>query len=173
MALVNTKKQKNKFRKSLIYTIITLVIFIILSLFYARYLENRNTGQLTSYNKVLWEVGSRTITLEIANTPAERYLGLSGRKDICLDCGMIFSFPEKKEQSFVMRNMNFPLDIIYIADGEIVKIYHNLRPEGDDPQNIYASKEPIDYVIELRGSRAKTLQIKEGDRIKLPEILGY
>jgi uncharacterized membrane protein (UPF0127 family) len=34
-----------------------------------------------------------------------------------------------------MRNMLFPLDIIWINDDEIIKIDKNLPPEGDKPEN--------------------------------------
>jgi uncharacterized membrane protein (UPF0127 family) len=147
MDLVKDRIEKNRFKKNLPYIILVLVIFILLGIFYVRHLESKNKGELSGYNKVIWKVGNRSIDLEIANTPTQRYLGLSGRASICLDCGMLFSFPEKKEQSFVMRNMNFPLDIIFIADTKIIKIYHNLRPEGSEPQGSYNSGEPIDYVI--------------------------
>lgn len=173
MTSLKQRIRKYNFKKNLPYTILILIIFIVLSFFYVRYLENKSIGELAGYNKVLWQVGNRTIDLEIANTPTQRYLGLSGRSEICLDCGMLFSFPKKEKQSFVMRNMSFPLDIIFITEGKIVKIYHDLRPEGSSPQNIYDSEVPVDYVIELLGSRAKTLKIEEGDVIKLPELSSY
>ena len=173
MTLLKERIGKYNFKKKLPYTILFLIVFIVLSFFYVRHLENKSIGELAGYNKVLWQIGNRTIDLEIANTPAQRYLGLSGRSDICPDCGMLFSFPKKEKQSFVMRNMNFPLDIIFIAEGKIIKIYHNLSPEGSSPQNIYDSEVPVDYVIELLGSRAKALKIEEGDVIKLPELSSY
>ena len=72
-----------------------------------------------------------------------------------------------------MRNMNFPLDIIFIADEKIVKIYHNLEPEGSDPQKVYSSEGPVDYVVELRGARARDLNLEEGDEITFPELSAY
>lgn len=173
MTSIKDRIKKINFKSTLPYTILFLIVFIVLSLFYVNYLESKSTGELSSYNKVIWQVGGKSIDLEIANTPSERYLGLSGRREICLNCGMLFSFPKKEEQSFVMRNMNFPLDIIFIADEKIVKIYHNLEPEGSDPQKVYSSEGPVDFVVELRGARARDLNLEEGDEITFPELSAY
>lgn len=173
MASLKDIVNKINFKSTLPYTILFLIVFIVLSLFYVNYLESKSTGDLSSYNKVVWQVGGKNIDLEIANTPNERYLGLSGRSEICLDCGMLFNFPKKEEQSFVMRNMNFPLDIIFIADEKITKIYHNLEPEGSDPQKVYSSEGLVDYVVELRGGRSRELNIEEGDTIVFPEFFAY
>ena len=60
-------------------------------------------------------INQHLIKTEIARTPYQFYQGLSKRARICVDCGMLFVFSDFDERTFVMRDMNFPLDIIFIA----------------------------------------------------------
>jgi len=62
---------------------------------------------------------------------------------------MLFVFKDKRERTFVMRNMNFPLDIIWIKDDKIIKIDKNLPPEGAKPKKLYNSDKPVNYVLEV------------------------
>lgn len=124
----------------------------------------------------------QTIKAEVANTPAAIYRGLSGRPTLCLDCGMLFVFQNRQERKFVMRGMNFPLDIIFIADGKIIKIAANLPPAGfeqlnkigqsaensdenEKPPVIYYSDGPADQVLELHAGSAARYNLKVGDQI--------
>ena len=45
-----------------------------------------------------------------------------------------------------MRNMNFPLDILFIDDDKIINIAADLPPEGSEPVNIYVSGAAVNYV---------------------------
>jgi len=111
------------------------------------------------------KINSQEIKVEIADTAEEQYQGLSFRKSLCADCGMLFKFKEKSEKTFVMRNMNFPLDIIFIDENKIIKIEKNLKPEGESPKKLYLSGEPVNYVLEVNGGYADKFGIKTGDKI--------
>ncbi|MDP2944440.1 MAG: DUF192 domain-containing protein, partial [bacterium] len=63
------------------------------------------------------KINQQEIKVEIASTLKQQYRGLSGRKSICADCGMLFNFSDSGVRSFVMRDMEFPLDIIFIEGG--------------------------------------------------------
>lgn len=112
-------------------------------------------------------INDQIIKVEVANTPESRYEGLSGRENLCADCGMLFVFPDKSVRTFVMRNMNFPLDIIWIDGDEIKKISKNLPLEGAQPAVKYSSDAPIDYVLEVNGGFCENYEIKVGDKIIL------
>jgi uncharacterized membrane protein (UPF0127 family) len=107
-------------------------------------------------------VGAQRLKVEIASKPWELYRGLSGRKNLCADCGLLFVFPDKQPRTFVMRDMNFPLDIIFIADGRIVDIAANLPPEGKQPQNFYSANQPVDQVLEVNGGYCEKYGISAG-----------
>ncbi len=111
------------------------------------------------------KINDREIKVEIADTPESQYKGLSFKENLCVDCGMLFKFSEKSEKTFVMRNMNFPLDIIFIDDEKIVKIEKNLKPEGENPKNFYNSSAPVDYVLEVNAGYVDSHNIKIGDKI--------
>lgn len=112
-------------------------------------------------------INDELIEVEVVKSPVDIYRGLSNRPDICENCGMLFIFSDLQEREFVMRKMMFPLDIIFISDNEIVKIYENLEPEGVSPKNLYKSEFLIDKVLELNAGQVKKMDIKIGDKIIL------
>lgn len=120
---------------------------------------------LRSTARYLIQVNDQPISVEIANTAATRYRGLSGRKSLSPDTGMLFVFSETASQSFVMREMKFPLDIIFISDNRITEIVANAQPEGKTPENIYTSSEPVDYVLEVPGNYADRNRFQVGDYV--------
>ncbi len=129
------------------------------------YIVKTNQISDSDYTKVI--INDKIIEVEIAGTAETHYRGLSNRKNLCENCGMLFVFPDKKERTFVMRNMNFPLDIIWIDDDKIVKIDKNLPPEGKNPANNYNSGAPVNYVLEVNGGFADKNNIKTGNKITL------
>lgn len=129
--------------------------------------STQDMSTLLNYPRYISDkINGHYLDLELALSPTEHYQGLSDRESLCPNCGMLFLFPEAKEQSFVMRNMNFPLDIIFISpENLIVKIYENLRPEGSEPKNFYKSFAPADKVLELNAGMSQILNFKEGDSL--------
>lgn len=138
------------------------ILILLLLVFSACSLEQSTEpyGYIEIENKKINLVG-------IADTPQERYTGLSFRESICPDCGMLFSFDDKKNRTFVMRDMEFPLDIIWISDKKIVKIHKNLEPEGHNPKNLYSSDTPVDSVLEVNGGFSEINNIEVGDKLKI------
>jgi hypothetical protein len=116
-------------------------------------------------NQNIIKINGKEIKVEIADTPAERYKGLSGRENLCGDCGMLFKFDDKRERAFVMREMNFPLDIIWINDEKIVKIDKGLPPKGHNPVNLYKSDTAVNYVLEVNAGFVDKYGIKAGDKV--------
>ncbi|MCU0680263.1 MAG: DUF192 domain-containing protein [Planctomycetes bacterium] len=112
-------------------------------------------------------VNHKVVKVELADTPHKAYQGLSNRESLCQDCGMLFLFSEKKERSFVMRNMNFPLDIVWINNHKVINISENLPPEGEDYKNTYQSGGVVDSVLELNAGWCQKNKVKVGS------IVGY
>jgi uncharacterized membrane protein (UPF0127 family) len=80
--------------------------------------------------------------------------------------GMIFVFPEASQESFWMENTLLPLDIIYIKADHTVANVQKGRPYDETS---LPSKGPVKYVLEMREGAAKTLGIKEGTKIEIPD----
>jgi len=110
----------------------------------------------------LIKIGDQKISVEIAASPLAQYRGLSGRPDLCADCGMLFNFNDSQEREFVMRDMKFPLDIIFINRGRIIKIADNLPPEGNKPVNVYRSDSPADQVLEVNAGYCSARGLEVG-----------
>lgn len=105
----------------------------------------------------LVKIGEATFLLEECRNHAE---GLSNRKHLHEKEGMLFIFDEPGHKSFHMKDCYVPLDIIFLQNGKIKKIYHNCPPDKD-----YAQKyecESSDTVIELLGGTCKKNNINEG-----------
>ncbi|MFA5000256.1 MAG: DUF192 domain-containing protein [Patescibacteria group bacterium] len=151
---------KNK--KIILLAVVLLLIFLISIFFFT-------ARPAAAPLQAIVEINSRIIDVEIASTPRESYRGLSGREALCPDCGMLFVFPDKKERGFVMREMNFPLDIIFIADGQIIKIAENCPPAGKNPDEVYRSGAPADQVLEVNGGYADKYYFKVGDEVRVKE----
>jgi len=111
------------------------------------------------------QVKNVTINLEMADTEAERYLGLSHRTELASSSGMLFLFPYKGIYSFVMRDMNFSLDIVFIDENEIVDIYKNLPFDSESQKIIYSPSRPVDKVLELPGNFCEENNILVFDHI--------
>ena len=110
-------------------------------------------------------INSHTVNAEVASTPAARQQGLSGRKCINQNEGMLFVFDQPGSYSFWMKDMNFPIDIIWIdANHHVVTVKSNVNP-STYPQS-FVNSNPAQYVIEIKAGRAQALGITNGTLIK-------
>jgi uncharacterized protein len=112
------------------------------------------------------ELGGSKLNLEIARTPTEQTKGLSGHPPLRDNQAMLFVFPTKTIQSFWMKDMLFPIDIVWLDDNKIVKISKHLQPEGTKPENIYHSDFKVNNVLEIKAGQADALSLHTGDIVK-------
>jgi uncharacterized protein len=112
--------------------------------------------------------GDVAFQVEIADSPAKRELGLQYRRDLALDRGMIFLFPDESRQSFWMKNTPIPLDMIFIGrDMKVVGIVAQTKPFSVDARSVDA---PSQYVLEINGGLAERHGIQTGDRVRFDSI---
>ena len=111
-------------------------------------------------------VGSTTISVEVADTPGKRTQGLSGRSALAEGTGMLFVFPEEGDWGFWMKDMHFPIDIIWAdSGGDIITIVHDVSPTTYP--NAFHPEEPrAKYVLEVPAGFAKKYGIVEGTQIE-------
>ncbi|MGH7215085.1 MAG: DUF192 domain-containing protein [Tepidisphaeraceae bacterium] len=115
-------------------------------------------------------IGSKTFTLEIADTERSRTKGLMHRKSLSADHGMIFVFAREQSLAFWMKDTLIPLDILYLdASGKVVSI-HQMKPLD---RGTTRSAAPAKYAVELNEGAARSAGVKSGDTITLPvEVTG-
>lgn len=112
--------------------------------------QAKNNNQKINVGGFLYSLKINNVDLyvELADTPEKRVQGLSGRKELKNDRGMLFVFDKPNTYSFWMKDMNFPIDIIWIGeDLKITDITHNAKPESYP--KIFQPKKPAKYVIEV------------------------
>ncbi len=111
-------------------------------------------------------VGNVTVYAEAADTFAEREMGLMNRTYLNEDAGMLFIFPTPQQQSFWMKNMRIPLDIVFItADNHVLEIYASVPPCTGDPCTLYTSSAPIQYALEVNSGFCARNGIVSGDPV--------
>lgn len=115
-------------------------------------------------------VRGRTFTVEVADTPAKRELGLGKRDSLPRDRGMLFPFGEARRWVFWMKGMRFPIDIVWIRDGRVVDIHRDVPVPASralkDLKTV-SPVEPADTVLELNAGVAAEIGLQPGDGIVL------
>lgn len=109
-----------------------------------------------------------TFTVEIAESPEQQAQGLMFRDSLAEGHGMLFTYRRPQPQSFWMKNVKFPIDILFF-DGEqqLINVAARARPCRREPCRSYRSEGPAQYVLELNAGVAESLGVKPGDRLEL------
>lgn len=116
---------------------------------------------------VVDENGSELATVDarIADTDAKRFTGLSETDSLGRNEGMLFVHEKEDEHSYVMRDMSFPIDILFVDEnGTIVRIVH----ANVDGENAPYSAE-AKYVLEVNRGWANRTGVNEGDTVEIPD----
>ncbi len=109
----------------------------------------------------------RILDIEIANTPKEREQGLSGRPGLGEREGMLFVFEQSDTYQFWMKNMHFPLDIIWLNHKkEIIDISENISPSSY-PETVSPTM-PARYVLEVNAGLSRAWHLRRGDVLSIP-----
>ena len=109
---------------------------------------------------------SKTIEVEIANSSRELARGLMFRESLEPDRGMWFVFPDDGLRVFWMKNVRFPIDIIFIdKDLYIRRIVGSASPCLSEPCERYLSGHKVRYVLEAPAKFCEKNGIKERQRV--------
>jgi len=120
----------------------------------------------TKFVKVFFPDES-SVTAELAETPEQRQLGLMFRERINPDQGMLLVFEEEDYIGIWMKNVNFPLDLLWLdQEKRIVHIECDVPPCQDDPCPSYSPQIPGMYVLELKAGSVKDHGLKLYDRLE-------
>jgi len=107
------------------------------------------------------------VNVDVAATIAARERGLSGRAPLGPDEGMYFVFPRSERYLFWMKDMRFPIDIIWIQDGVVADITENaVQPgPGEEPAR-YAPGTAVNRVLEVPAGFVKAKGVRVGDPVR-------
>lgn len=100
----------------------------------------------------------------IATSRSEQYLGLSAAPTLPPDAAMIFIYSSVSNRTFVMREMDFAIDIIYAdGDGRITRIHHAPAPAPDEDGNDQRYPGQGQYVLETNYRWSTQHDVSVGD----------
>lgn len=106
------------------------------------------------------------VDARVADTREKRYTGLSETESLDEDEGMWFVHDEEGEHAYVMRDMDFPLDIIFVdADGVVTEIHS--APVEEDQSDLTRYTGTGKFVLEVRMGYADEKDIEVGDRVRV------
>lgn len=111
------------------------------------------------------EIGEQKLAVEIADNPLARARGLSDRASLEPNEGMLFVFESASQPGFWMKEMNFPIDIIWIAPDQTILGWENDVAPETYPRTFYPPA-PIRWVLEVHASNPLTDQLRLGERVK-------
>ncbi len=118
-------------------------------------------------NTVTITIGGVPVEASIADTLSSRIKGLSGTPFIPDGVVKLFAFGVPGSHSIWMKDMNYPIDILWVAEnGEIVYLKENISPETYP--EAFSSPVPAWFVVEANAGFVTNNQIEVGDEVVLP-----
>lgn len=143
--------------------IVSVGFFLIILGIFFLIIQKDKPNEVKTMEHLNIHLGECDFKSERAVSFKEKSLGLSYRKSLCESCAMFFEFNELGRYNFWMKDMRFPLDFIWLKDGEVLEI---TREVNQSNKSKLFSKEAVNGVLEINSGYAKTCNIKVGDKLK-------
>ena len=144
----------------------TILVIVIALLVFGQKTSNISDLSCGVYrNDMQIEALSQTLNAEVAITPAQRQQGLGGRPCILPNQAMLFEFNRPGQYRMWMKDMKFPIDILWLSsDRKVVAIERNVKP-NTYPAAFANQAKPANYVLELKANRSKELGLGLGSQL--------
>ena len=127
-------------------------------------------GSVGERQNSMVSIGGTTISAEIAKSAAERARGLSGRAALGESEGMYFIFDAPQRYGFWMKDMRFPIYIVWIKNGIVAGFSENAAPEPNArlwSLKVYYPPDVADAVLEVHAGFVVQHHILVGDAAAL------
>lgn len=151
---------------------IATIVLILLAI--AVYVSARtfqsSTGEQPMADVLIQFPNGYSIHVALADTPTERMLGLGNWDSIGSDEGILFIHPIRGFHTYWMKDVEFPIDVIWLDTNTIVGLTDNLQPE-EPPVTLYTPPVPANRVLEVQAGFIAKNNLLIGDHldITLPE----
>ena len=109
--------------------------------------------------------GFHQIEVQVASTPSQQATGLMFRAEMPQHEGMLFIFPEPKQQCFWMKNTLIPLTAAFVADDGTVVNLEDMQPQTTQS---HCSAKPVRFVLEVNQGWFMKKGLKAGMRLVGP-----
>lgn len=117
-------------------------------------------------------VNGQSFAVVVAKSEKDRQIGLSKTDGLAENQGMLFVFDTPDYYPFWMKEMKFPIDIIYIQGDKVTTVIENAKPPASTNGNleIYEPTDKSDKVLELKAGSAKKHSVKKGTSVKIENL---
>lgn len=130
-------------------------------------------GQVKLPEKII-RIGTVELIVEVARTNESRMSGLSNRPVLEQGKGMLFEFDQDDRYSFWMKEMKFPIDIIWL-DSDFKVVYVVNKAEPDSYPNLFTPTTLARFVLEVPAGFVETNNISIGNKFEdvLRDVVSY
>lgn len=147
-------KYISKYRRVIQSLVILLVLFVAIVLLL----------KPIAYPKQLL-INGKVFEIEVADSPKLLVRGLSGHAPLSSNQGMLFVFQTPGDYGIWMKDMTFPIDIIWINENyRVVHVEKAVSPQTY-PKVFHSSSNSI-YVLEIASGEAERINLKNGDLVE-------
>ncbi|MHB8547087.1 MAG: DUF192 domain-containing protein [Nitrosotalea sp.] len=131
--------------------------------------QNGVNSNLTDLPKGQVKIGNVLLDVEIADTLQRQNKGLQYHTPLSYDQGMLFPFAQPQVISIWMKDMQFPIDIMWFdSSGNVLHIEKNAPPCISDPCTIYGQNlAQAQYVLEVASGFADKFGITQNSHMQL------
>lgn len=144
-----------------IFLLSFLLIFIYFFLF-----TNKTTTPLLVPSRGDVVINEKVFSVLIMDTATGRQNGLSHRKYLLSDEGMLFVFEKEDFHGFWMKDMLFSIDMIWIdANLRVVHVERSVSPKTYP--KVFSPESKSLYVLEVLAGQSDINNIKIGDGVKI------
>ena len=116
------------------------------------------------YRHINVEVGEHSYQADVADTPVLRELGLSFRKGLGPEEGMLFVFEKSGVYPFWMKDMSFPIDILWLDEEGVINFIVREATPASYP-HVFAPNASGRFVLEVPAGRVEKENVQIGDKI--------
>src|SRR3989338_9807532 len=125
------------------------------------YQRARSAQSISRYNETM-TINDNRFDANIARSAADRQHGLSDSPQIAANQAMVFVFPSDGRWGIWMKDMNYPIDILWLDKAK--KVQHIVTDAQPDsyPETSFRPPTDVRYVIELKSGTVKDKRITIG-----------
>jgi uncharacterized protein len=131
--------------------------------------KNDFLDKLSQYRNLTITIDRYNIFAIVADTDEKRSKGLSGVENMSDNQGMLFMFNNPSRQGFWMKEMKFPLDIIWLdLNNSVIHIEKKLQPCTSVLFcTVYSPSRDAKYVLETISGFTDLHSVNVGTKIKI------
>jgi uncharacterized membrane protein (UPF0127 family) len=154
------------FKNTRIYNVIFILVAVGALTLVVLFLRSRQAVPVQPIQGAVLSTDTVRIPVSIADTSASREQGLSNTLSLPEEKGMLFIFEHDDAYGFWMKDMRYPLDMVWIDSAmKIAGITANVSDKSY-PQIFYAPQ-PVRYVLEVNAGYAAAHSLAVGQQFTL------